>query len=131
MSFVGYFEFQQGGVKRLGIFSSCAGDVDSFLVQICERTDHPLKLLGEQHLTHLPMVYVDRRRSFKLSVVETAEKRPVYIVNRRFFALEGGCRVIFREGQVDVYGISKEWLRGNDQLSDLAYEDFPPSDYWR
>jgi hypothetical protein len=69
------------------------------------------------------MVYVDRRRSLKLSVVETAEKRPVYIVNRRFFALEGGCRVIFREGQVDVYGISKEWLRGNDQLSDLADGD--------
>jgi len=123
MSFVGCFEFQQGGVKRLGIFSSCGGDVDSFWVQICERTDHPLKLLGAQH-----NVYVDRRRSLKLSVIETAERRPVYIVNRRFFALEGGCRVTFR---ADVYGISKEWLRRNDQLSDLAGEDFPPSDYWR
>ena len=92
MSFVGYFEFQQGNVKRLGIFSSCARDVDFFSVQICERTDQSLKLLGEQHLTYLPMVYVDRRRSLKLSVVETADKRPVYIVNRRFFALEGGCR---------------------------------------
>lgn len=123
MSFVGYFEFQQGSVKRLGIFSSCARDVDSFSVQICERTDQSLKLLGEQHLTYLPMVYVDRRRSLKLSVVETADKRPVYIVNRRFFALEGGCRVIFREGQVDVYGISKEWLRENDQLTELSDGD--------
>ena len=105
-AFVGYFEFQQGSLKRIGIFSSCARDVDSFSVQICERTDQSLKLLGEQHLTYLPMVYVDRRRSLKLFVVETAEKK--------LFALEGGCRVIFREGQVDVYGISKEWLREND-----------------
>jgi hypothetical protein len=61
-------------------------------------------LLGEQHLRHLPMVYLDQRTTYQLSFDETSDKSEVYIVNRRCFAIAGGCALIFREGQDDIYG---------------------------
>ena len=79
-------------------------------------------LLGEQHIRHLPMVFLDQRTTYQLSYDETADKSEVYVVNRRWFYIAGGCALIFREGQEDTYGISQQWLLGDASPTDIAIE---------
>ena len=86
-------------------------------------------LLGEQHLRHLPMVYLDQRTTYQLSFDETSDKSEVYIVNRRCFAIAGGCALIFREGQDDIYGISQQWLLRDANLTDISINDFPANHF--
>jgi hypothetical protein len=98
-------------------------------VHFFDATVAEVALLGEQHLRHLPMVYLDQRTTYQLSFDETSDKSEVYIVNRRCFAIAGGCALIFREGQDDIYGISQQWLLGDANLTDISIDDFPANQF--
>jgi len=128
MAFIGYYEFSLLGVTRLGIFSPGVAE-NTYSVQIFESTVQELQPLGEEHLRYLPMVFLDRRIVYVLSYCETIEKREVYIVNRRHFALEGGCKLIFREGQADIYGISQQWFHGDVACTHINDDEFPPNQF--
>ena len=78
MAFVGYYEFSHHGVVKLGFFIS--GTVENiYSVQL-------VRELGEEHLRYLPMVFLDRRRTYQLSADEIYDKNEVYVFNHRHFA---------------------------------------------
>ena len=82
MAIIGYYTLSYLGDTRLGIFSP--GDAENtYSVHFFDATVAEVALLGEQHLLHLPMVYLDQRTTYQLSFDETSDKSEVYIVNGR------------------------------------------------
>lgn len=57
------------------------------------------------------------------------DKTEVYIVNRRHFTIEGGCQIIFREGQKRIYGISFEWLHNSNIYTVINDFQFSKNDF--
>ena len=76
MVLIGCFKFKLEGVDKLGLFSSCEVN-DHFSVELFLPTEQEL-FLGENHLLHLPMVLIDRRKTYILSSAQT--KGIYYIV---------------------------------------------------
>ena len=77
MVLIGYFKFKLEGVDKLGLFSSCEVN-DHFSVELFLPTEQELRPLGENHLLHLPIVLIDRRKIYVLSAAQT--KGIYYIV---------------------------------------------------
>ena len=70
MVLIGYYQFNLEGVDKLGLFSSCEIN-DHFSVELFLITEQELRPLGENHLLHLPMVFIDRRKTYILSAAQT------------------------------------------------------------
>ena len=81
MTIIGYYKLSYLDDTRLGIFSPGVAE-NTHSVQFFDSTVAEVALLGEQHLRHLPMVYLDQRTTYQLSFDETSDKSEVYIVNR-------------------------------------------------
>ena len=118
-----FFLFKLENVEKNGLLFSSCEIVNYFSVK------NELLPLGERHLAHLPLLILDKRRSYHASAAETEDKIEIYIINRRHFAIEGGCQIIFQEGQRKIYSISQEWLQGAEYSSALGNLAFPKNDF--
>ena len=78
MALICYIKFKLEGVDKLGLFSSCEVTIDHFSVELFLLTEQELRQIGENHLLHLPMVLIDRRKTYILSSAQT--KGIYYIV---------------------------------------------------
>ena len=70
MVLISYYQFNLEGVDKLGLFSSCEIN-DHFSVELFLITEQELRPLGENHLLHLPMFFIDRRKTYILSAAQT------------------------------------------------------------
>jgi hypothetical protein len=73
-------------------------------------------VLQDPHLSTLPMLIVEET---VIDVNVEMIRFPVYVVLRKFFHSGGGNRIIFREGQTNVYGIAE------GSIFEFGYWDFP------
>ena len=78
MAFIGYYEFSQHGIEKLGLFVSGV-DENTYSVQLFESTVQELQPLGEEHLRYLPMVFLDRRRTYQLPALQIYDKNEVCV----------------------------------------------------
>jgi hypothetical protein len=85
-------------IWALGIFSPGAAE-NTYPVPFFDATVAEVALLGEKHIRHLPMVYLEQRTTYQLSFDETSDKSGEYIVIRHCFSIAVGNMTMYTDSR--------------------------------